>query len=433
MQLIDKIRLIFKVIKIVRNKKKIIRNVFMVFKYEGLRGVWDKIYSIPQKLAVNQSKCENTKEVDYIAFDELIENNSRRRKILIVVHELSLTGAPIAAFFAAKIIKENGDVPVVVCEEDGPLKNEFAKQEILVIVDSGLKQEDNFKRLACNFNLVIINTIVPAMYINFLIEETIPVIWWIHESKLSYSTCPTPLPKELPDHIKVYCGGEYARAALLAHRRNYNAEILLYGIDDISLETDIKLEDDKVVFSIVGTLEYRKGHRVFIKAVQLMPEHLRNKCKFIIVGKKVDNIYYEDVLRFKEKFSEQVVVLTELPRNEVINIYNKSTAIVSSSLDDPMPIVMTEGMALSKVCICSTGTGTASLIEDKFNGLVFKNGSAKELLNKMIYIIENRDELDNIRYESRKIYEEYFQISVFKYNLLKIVDKAEDAVNYVSI
>ncbi|MFD0697766.1 glycosyltransferase family 4 protein [Paenibacillus sp. GCM10027628] len=421
MQLIKKVKLIINAVRRVRNKKNIIKSICIVFKYEGLKGVWDKVNSITPKLTANQCDYETPKKVDYTTFNELLKINSQKRKFLILIHEMSLTGAPIAALFAAKILKDNGDFPVVVCEKDGPLKNEFAKHEITVLIDAELNQENHFKKLINKFNLVIVNTIVPAIFITYLEKEKLPVIWWIHESNLSYNTCPTPLPKILPEHIKIYCVGEYARAALLAHRKKYNAEILLYGIEDIAQELNVIFEDEKIVFSIVGTVEFRKGHKVFIKAIQLMPEHLRNRCKFIIVGKKVDNICYDRVLKLKEQFPDQVELISELPRNEIINIYKKSTAVVSSSFDDPMPIVMTEGMALSKICICSTGTGTASLLQDKRNGFVFKNGDAKDLLRKMVYIIENPEKLDKIRCESREIYEKYFQMSVFRGNLLKII------------
>lgn len=423
MLILNKTKFIFKAIKRVRFNIVFIRNIFFVFKNEGFEGIWGKIHSISSR--PNDSVRQNIEHVenfDYSTLDELLESN--KRKILIIVHELSLTGAPIAAFFAAKALKKNGDCPVVACEINGPLKNEFEKNRIPVLVDSGLNQEDKFRKLIYKFNLLIINTIVPAMYIEYLQKEKIPVIWWIHESNLSYSACPRPLPKELPKNIKIYCVGEYARAALLSFRKKYTAKILLYGIEDIAQENNIVYEDNKTVFSMVGTLEYRKGHKVFIKAVQMMPEHLREKCRFIIVGREMEKFYLDRILRFKEQYPEQVEFLSELPRDEVINIYNKSTAIVSSSFDDPMPIVLTEGMALSKVCICSTGTGTAPLIQDKYSGFVFKNGDARELLSKMIYVIENREKLDNIKKAGREIFEKYFHMQVFQRNLQMIIDVA---------
>ena len=50
--------------------------------------------------------------------------------------------------------------------------------------------------------------------------------------------------------------------------------------------------------------------------------------------------------------------------------------LISPSRDDPMPVVMTEGLMLQKICLCSTNCGTADYIEDGKNGFVFQSENA---------------------------------------------------------
>lgn len=47
------------------------------------------------------------------------------------------------------------------------------------------------------------------------------------------------------------------------------------------------------------------------------------------------------------------------------------------------------------------------------NGFIFSSNDASELAEKMSYIIDNNEYLDNIRNESRKTYERYFSMEAF--------------------
>lgn len=86
-----------------------------------------------------------------------------------------------------------------------------------------------------------------------------------------------------------------------------------------------------------------------------------------------------------------------------MDIFKQATCIVCSSRDDPMPVFMTEGMMMSKICICSENTGTATLIENGKNGFVYANNDYKELANKIMYVIDNNDKIDSLKIESRKL------------------------------
>ena len=53
---------------------------------------------------------------------DLIENSDADKKILLITHDLSLTGAPMMLYYAAKILKEKGYGVTVYSKADGPLK-----------------------------------------------------------------------------------------------------------------------------------------------------------------------------------------------------------------------------------------------------------------------------------------------------------------------
>ena len=88
-----------------------------------------------------------------------------------------------------------------------------------------------------------------------------------------------------------------------------------------------------------------------------------------------------------------------------------------------MPVVLTEGMALEKVCICSTETGTKAFIKEGVNGFVCRSNDAQDLAEKLKYIIDNKNDLIKIGKEGRKIYEREFSMESFHKRIReKIID-----------
>ncbi len=356
--------------------------------------------------------------------------NKSGKAVLLVSHELSLTGAPIALLYAAKAIREAGNYTVVVSPYDGKLREELVSDGIDVIINSSVNGSDFWVKWAINFDLIIVSTLVQYNNINHLKDKKVPVLWWVHESGESYRLgADELLPAEIGKNIHVYCGGGYARAMLKEYRPAYPAEELLYCVPDYADQAGLDFKyildniDGKVVFSTIGTIEKRKGQDIFAKAIMALPKNYIDKCRFFIVGRKINDIIYRDLLQLKEAYPEQVTLINEVSRDEIRDLYNQCDAIVCSSIDDPMPVFMTECLMLSKIAICSENTGTASLLQDGVDGFIYRNNDYKELMNKMIYVIDHVNELDNLKAEGRRTYERHFTKEAFDRNISSIINK----------
>lgn len=357
------------------------------------------------------------------------KKNKTGRSILLVSHELSLTGAPVALHYAAKTILENGNYPVVVSPYGGNLRKELTADGIDVIIDPTINGSDFWIKWASNFDLVIVSTLVQYHSIMQLNNLNIPVMWWIHEAKESYTRGADKLiPNEVGKNIHVFCGGGYAKDTLKHYRPLYNVDELLYCVPDYVSEIDsnyrYKLSDieGKFVFTTIGTVEKRKGQDIFAKAVMNLPEEYIKRCRFFIIGKNVDDTVYKEVLLLKEKYPEQVATINEVSRSEIRDVYSQSDAIVCASRDDPMPVFMTECLMLSKIAICSENTGTASLLQDGVNGFVYKDNDYLKLSEKMMYVIDNSKDLAGVREKGRKTYEAYFTEEAFHSKISKVID-----------
>lgn len=210
---------------------------------------------------------------------------------------------------------------------------------------------------------------------------------------------------------------------LLKYGKQYQAEIFNYGVHDILDKTKISERNDaKVRFVMVGTLTKRKAQDVFVNAIELLPMKYLKMAEFIIIGKKTTEKCVSMVLDLAEKY-ENVRYIEELPRKEIFDLYRKVDCVVCPSREDPMPVVLTEGMALEKVCICSTETGTKAFIKEGINGFVCRSNDAQDLAEKLKYIIDNKNDLIKIGKEGRKIYEREFSMESFHKRIReKIID-----------
>ena len=353
-----------------------------------------------------------------------LNKNEDMKTVLLISHELSITGAPVVLHYAAKSLKDSGYFPVVVSPQDGKMRDELLKDGIMVIIEP-LMSLDNwyFERFVKSFDLIIASTLVLRHTVAQLKNIGIPIIWWLHEGKASYDIFKHDLPKSIGDNVHVYTGGEYAQHYLKVNKSSIKSEILLYGLPDTANEYIPKnQQNEKIVFSIIGTVDERKAQDIFIEAINLLPLKYREQAEFWIVGKHIDPLFSNKIKKISVNIP-QIKYIEEMSREEILDIYYNSSILVSTSRDDPMPVVLTEGMMFSKPCICSTHTGTASLLKDGQNGYVFKSENTRELAEKIMYVIDNREILDEMGKKARKTYEENFMYETFTDKLTKEVRK----------
>lgn len=414
-------------------------NVNNIIKKIGQKNVTINVPFISKSLSmvnvINIWKRDYKRENDYVFGEDILEkydSNKSGRKVLLISHELSLTGAPIALNHFAKVLIENGDCPVVISPCDGGMKDEFIKDGIPVITYNELYSQDFLEKYNVAFDLIVMNTVVTYRAAYALINSEVPIIWWIHDSNASYEIggfkdC---LPANLPKFLKIYCGGEYAKDALLKYYPNYKSEVLLYDVPDLvekidnNLKVDIGAREGIFTFTTIGMQDDRKGHDVFVEAIDFLDEEIIKKCQFVFIGRKYSEAIWEKIEYICNKYPDNTKYIEEVTRDELIHVYEQSDCIVCCSKDDPMPIFVTEAMLMSTIVICSENTGSAKLIEKMNGGLIYKENSPELLMEKIQYVYEHNEDLDYIRKNARETYEKYFSEKVFKDNIIEIIENS---------
>ena len=348
-------------------------------------------------------------------------------KILLVVHQFSRTGAPYAVLYLARaLFSIYGVRPVVISHQNGPLREEFIKDGFTTIVDPLLFSYRQYSSEAfdyvATFDRVVVTSLASFDFIRHFRGIGKRLTWWIHETEAGFSAAVNSnvdLPLLFAACESIWLGSPLCLPLAMRYASQDKLHLLLYGCPDTVLPHRSH-KSGKIVFSIIGSVEQRKGQDVFVEAIERLPKDLRSKAIFRIIGSPLPPapcIRYYKTLCAKVARIPEIACINNMPFDELQEFYAETDVFVSASRDDPMPIVITQGLMYSRVCLCSSAIGHTQLLEDKKNGLIFTSDSAAALAEKMAWILRNPNELTDLGIAGRAVYEKHFLMSSFVHNV----------------
>ena len=299
------------------------------------------------------------------------------------------------------------------------------------MIEPTLYEEFDYIEMAYDFDFVIACTVVLWPLIEAFSQTDIPVLWWVHDSNMGYvNWLRYVLPETIGDNVHLYCGGDYAQRVILKYRPKYTSKILLYGLKDFSKDlkatvtrSEWNLPEDKIVFANIGQIISRKGQDVLVRAIRKMPEDMIAQCTFVFVGGVVDYKIYQDIMDLKEQYPDNIIYIKQISHEVLKEFYREIDCIICSSVDDPLPVFVAEGLMMSRICICSKNTAFNSIIQDGTNGYLFESGNVEELERCLEKILNNINAMSDMKEASRKLFEKTFGIHIFEQELKLIVQK----------
>lgn len=372
------------------------------------------------KTSVKEAKEFNISSND---INQLQKEGEGKTKVLLISHELSLTGAPRALANMAYALKELGMYPVIISNKSGVLQKEIKEHGIPCLIDltlstlyinSDIHNKPLYKYVN-NFDYVVFNTICALPFIELFYDVKGKKIAWIHDGKFGYECTPTTykMTEMLSYFDATYVVGEYCRKITLEYcNKEFDIKNLLYFItNESSAAIPTQNQSDKLKMVLAGTIEERKGQETLLDSLELLPEDIISNIEITLAGvpfnpnitKKINNC----------KFA-CINYLGSINHDKLIKLMSEMDILLCPSLDDPMPIVCTEAFMLSKPVIVGSETGTAALIEEGKNGYVVKSGDAASLAQAITKAFNEKDNLQTMGKNAYQIYQEQFTYDSFK-------------------
>lgn len=302
----------------------------------------------------------------------IADKEPKSAKILLISHDLTLGGPAIALFHAAVTLKKCGYMVLYASMLDGPLKEKLIEKNISVVVDENLQIATMQEReWVSSFSLLICNTL--NLYVFLSERDTkIPVMWWSHEAPFFYEGVNLKVPQRIGTHnLTTVTAGPVPASAIRGFLPDLLCDELLYGVADAAQKG---LEGENcayeggsgwensfniVRFITIGFLEPRKGQDLLPQAIKSLPDSVRRRCRFYIVGH--GETLFGEQIRVESKNMKEIIFTGSVGRGEIHKLLSESDILICPSRQDPMPTVAAEAMMHAVPCIVSDVTGTVDI------------------------------------------------------------------------
>jgi len=312
--------------------------------------------------------------------------------VLIILHELSRSGAPILGIELSKRFKQSMNV-IVISLKEGPLEEVLKDLGVPVYIidwDNELLRTPLLELIldAGKVNCAVVNSICSYPVISVLKKRNIPIVSLVHEFA-SYIRERDIFPLIHEASIAVYYPAELvAEDAYRVHPElsKLNVKIMPQGLikapasinDELIAAEKLKIQEvfqgsekrDICVILGVGSIEPRKGVDLFISAAQSM---VRAGCprpfRFVWIGSAISHFHRMDYqVHLCEQIrraglSEYVYIMDSVQNLQAA--FKEADVFFLSSRLDPLPLVSLEAMehALPLVCF-DRASGIADYLKE---------------------------------------------------------------------
>lgn len=390
-------------------------HVHFVQKYKGLRDPY-----MSEELRLDSMMME----VDGCHFshgDRLKELN-----VLIISHNLTLSGAPIVAFELAKYFLKVANYSVaVISPQDGPVRERYEALGIPVKIladfpDLHHKTASEVRLYLSSLgrdldmggvDLVVCNTLTAFWGVDMARMFGIPSIWHIHESispqnygdLFSELSMRDMLQSAFHKAGRVVFQAEATRRIYLALDASRNFSTIPGGLpleliqeyrnthSKKDLRDKYQIAKDSTVVALVGSTCERKGQHVFLESIKELsskyPEGIQEGIVFLIVG-AIQGLYLDMLNKTISRYGlRNVRVVGET--KDVYDFYRLSDIFVCASFEESFPMVVLLAMAFELPIVSTDVFGIPEIISDGHEGSLVSAGDAMAMAAALHRYLEN--------------------------------------------
>ncbi len=398
-----------------------------------------------------ERKCTGSLMSSYLHLPGFLNQINRcpkdTKKILIVSHEATQTGAPLIILKIATFLKEFYNLqPVIIVGSGGPLLKQFRligptynfshwntalKNRTLSeaeIVASALSQ--------FSFEGSLMNSAESGLLIRSIKKVHPKIFFLIHEFGDMY-------PDNAFADISKYAKKVIAPCNIIAdfaHRNTpfapnkiqvqgqglLNEKLLNLDKDNYQkkLKAALGIPDNAIVVLGCGTIEKRKGVDLFLATASKAIKSTEVPLYFVWVGgvhnRQADQKkYFEWILKDIElmNLDDRILFIGEIP--DTTNYFMGSDIMLLSSRRDPFPCVMHEAMAARLPVVCFDKSGGHAEVFSDGSGFVVPYGDTDQAAIEIVNLAMN----DNFR---KNVAKRAYSKVTKQYNFEKYVNRLMD-------
>lgn len=174
-------------------------------------------------------------------------------------------------------------------------------------------------------------------------------------------------------------------------RNGIDLEIKNHTINNFKKKYNI--ENSFILF--LGRFHTVKGIDILLKSIQLIKNNVSfHNVQLVIMG--VDFGFQSKMFKMidKLKITDNVIVIKNPPREDVLTAYKESEFLVLPSRWELSPLTPLEGFVFKKTVISTTSHGIPYTITHGENGILVESENHEKLAESIIYLLENKEKCD---------------------------------------
>lgn len=168
----------------------------------------------------------------------------------------------------------------------------------------------------------------------------------------------------------------------------------------LDTKRNYKISSDKIVIGIVGSVQYRKGHDILIKALEQLPTTLKDKIILLILGEgnESDEKWLLNLIS-ENSLNDRII---KLPFQDPKPFYDIMDIFVLPSRLEGFPLVAIEAF-LSGCCVVRSNVeGAYDQIEDSKTGFLFEKENFFNLENILEKLIQDEKLRSEVAHNGRQ-------------------------------
>ncbi|WP_214228868.1 glycosyltransferase family 4 protein [Pedobacter sp. B4-66] len=348
--------------------------------------------------------------------------------ILILHSSSDLYGASNVLLNVIKVLKNNGNTPIVVLSEEGPLVDKLRNQQVEVhIIRLGIlrrkyfsfpgiinrllvlkKANKSLQDLVKERNIKLVYSHTTAVLVGAIVARRLKLkhIWHV----LEITTKPLFFVRVMGWLLNKYSTSVItASDAVKNHWKQWvdpaKLKTIYNGLDCTpfadkkgALKAELNISDQTILVGMIGRVHFWKGQDYFIKiAAELLK--LNANIKFVMVGDAFpgyEYLYSQNQQVIDENGINNMIYNLGY-REDIVNIMNSlDVFVLPSVLPDPFPTVVLEAMAAGKAVVATRQGGAQEMIENGDSGLLIPINQAFEAANTMLPLINSINERERM-------------------------------------
>ncbi|MGQ0802737.1 MAG: glycosyltransferase [Actinomycetota bacterium] len=375
-------------------------------------------------------------------------DGSPRKRVLVVSHEATRTGAPKVAVEAVRALHYHGFEVVALLRAGGPLTVEFRSaadrldRERLPRLRAQLRRPQALRRrvrrvdagIAARLlrrwqpDLVYLNTVVSAVFARPALALGIPTVVHLHEldPMLGAGMARYQLA-EIADHLRwVACSGAVRNQLVLATGLDRDrVEVVPSPVDAVHLqrvaaERAVARCDRQPIVGACGTADVRKGVDLWLEMAALMARNPRQgpPVRFVWAGRTPDreprrlvsSLGLNDRVQFTGELEDPSPLLAIM---DVFTLPSRS---------DPFPLVVLEAMALGRPIVAFDVGGVAEQLAD--TGVLVAPGDVTGLAREVQRLLDDPEAARQLGDRAASRVRERFGVEGFRAAITGIVERS---------